>query len=77
MYPLLLDFLPSDDPISVVFLCPSSWKNLSRDMELPGRQLLLLPILSPGMSRKHRDKRLEVALCPLHLSPARAKALAI
>lgn len=31
------DFLSSDDFISVVFLCPSSWKNLSRDMELPGR----------------------------------------
>lgn len=33
-------------------------------MELPGSRLLLLPILSPGMSRKHRDKRLEVALYP-------------
>ena len=39
LYPLLLDFLPSGDSISAVFLCPSSWKNVSRDMELPVREV--------------------------------------
>lgn len=32
-----LDALPSDDSTSAVLLCPSSWQNLNRDTEFPGR----------------------------------------